>query len=218
VTATGEIGDPRSFKRPVRVTVPRALPTDDVLIARKAERGDSASSARGGKRDAGAGASPMPQWKSAQTLLLAEAAAFLAGAVGHDSRETSNGESGMAIVCASLDEVRELAQRAAEIAGHVRAVLAPYIPGGLVALLSGSGIAAIRLDAAAAKALRGQRTIALPAPGQWPEGAAAAVPSGSTKLSLTWLALGAERTWATGVRMSSSAGSGGAAGHAGHVR
>jgi aconitate hydratase len=216
--ATGEIGDPRSFKRPVRVTVPRALPTDDVLIARKAERGDSASSARGGKRDAGAGASPMPQWKSAQTLLLAEAAAFLAGAVGHDSRETSNGESGMAIVCASLDEVRELAQRAAEIAGHVRAVLAPYIPGGLVALLSGSGIAAIRLDAAAAKALRGQRTIALPAPGQWPEGAAAAVPSGSTKLSLTWLALGAERTWATGVRMSSSAGSGGAAGHAGHVR
>ncbi len=26
--ATGEIGDPRAFKRPVRVTVPRALPTD----------------------------------------------------------------------------------------------------------------------------------------------------------------------------------------------
>src|SRR6185503_20533139 len=33
--ATGNVGDPRSFKRPVRVTVPRALPTDDVLILRE---------------------------------------------------------------------------------------------------------------------------------------------------------------------------------------
>ncbi|HVJ90815.1 MAG TPA: aconitase family protein, partial [Labilithrix sp.] len=30
--ATGEMGDPRGFKRPVRVTIPRALPTDDVLV------------------------------------------------------------------------------------------------------------------------------------------------------------------------------------------
>ncbi len=35
--ATGAVGDPRSFKRPVRVTVPRTLPTDDVLIVRKAK-------------------------------------------------------------------------------------------------------------------------------------------------------------------------------------
>jgi homoaconitase/3-isopropylmalate dehydratase large subunit len=33
--ATGQIGDPRSFKRPVRVTVPRLLPTEEVLIVRK---------------------------------------------------------------------------------------------------------------------------------------------------------------------------------------
>ena len=32
--ATGVVGDPRSFKRPVRVTIPRALPTDNVLILR----------------------------------------------------------------------------------------------------------------------------------------------------------------------------------------
>ncbi len=30
--ATGKLGDPRGFKRPVRVSVPRSLPTDDVLI------------------------------------------------------------------------------------------------------------------------------------------------------------------------------------------
>jgi aconitate hydratase len=38
--ATGEVGDPRGFKRPVRVTLPRELPTDDVLVARKPVRGD----------------------------------------------------------------------------------------------------------------------------------------------------------------------------------
>ncbi len=32
--ATGKLGDPRAWKRPVRVTVPRALPTDDVFVAR----------------------------------------------------------------------------------------------------------------------------------------------------------------------------------------
>lgn len=39
--ATGEVGDPRGFKRPVRVTLPRELPTDDVLVARKPVRGDA---------------------------------------------------------------------------------------------------------------------------------------------------------------------------------
>jgi aconitate hydratase len=32
--ATGALGDPRGFKRQVRVTVPRTLPTDDVLVIR----------------------------------------------------------------------------------------------------------------------------------------------------------------------------------------
>ena len=80
----------------------------------------------------------------------------------------------------------------------VGAVLAPYIPSTLVALLSAAGIAAIRLDAASAKGLKGQRTIALPAPSQWPERAAATIAVGPTKLPLTWLARGPERAWATG--------------------
>jgi aconitate hydratase len=196
--ATGELGDPRSFKRPVRVTVPRALPTDDVLIARKAERGEAGSSR--GKREASGPVAVQPQWKAAQTLSIVDASALLAdGGAGRATNGVA-GEPGVAVICVGLDEVREIAQRAQDLAGHVRAVLAPYIPGGLVALLSGSGIAAIRLDDVAAKALRGQRTIALPAPAQWSEGEATAIPADGAKLSLTWLALGAERTWATGVR------------------
>jgi aconitate hydratase len=46
--AHGHIGDPRLFKRPVRITVPRALPTEDVLVVRKpakTRKSDSATSA-----------------------------------------------------------------------------------------------------------------------------------------------------------------------------
>src|SRR6185312_10284198 len=92
----------------------------------------------------------------------------------------------------------ELASRASEIAPTVRAVLAPYIPAPLVSLFSAAGIAAIALDAASAKQLKGHRTIALPAPSQWPERAAVTVAVGAAKLPLTWLALGVERVWATG--------------------
>ncbi|MCH2110133.1 MAG: aconitase family protein, partial [Polyangiaceae bacterium] len=35
--AYGEVGDPRGLKRPVRITVPRNLPTDDVLLSRGKE-------------------------------------------------------------------------------------------------------------------------------------------------------------------------------------
>jgi aconitate hydratase len=191
--ATGEVGDPRAFKRPVRVTVPRALPTDDVLVARKAERGEGGTKKGEPARALLRREAPeaFPAWKAAQTLELVEAAAL----AGHLA---SNGRSGIAAVCATLDEVRDLAARAPEVAYTVRAVLAPFIPSGLVSLLSAAGIIALRVDAAAAKKLEGQKTIALPAPSQWGEREATTVSAGVAKVPLTWLALGAERAWATG--------------------
>jgi aconitate hydratase len=192
--ATGEVGDPRAFKRPVRVTVPRVLPTDDVLIARKAQRGETLPS-RGAKRDAVPAAQVHP-WMASQTLVLVEGPTLVTSRAR--SAEMTNGGSRAAVVCTTLDEVRDLSARALEIAPSVGAVLAPYIPSALVALFSAAGIAAIRLEGSAAKGLKGQRTIALPSPSQWPERAAATIAVGPTKLSLTWLALGVERTWATG--------------------
>jgi aconitate hydratase len=186
--ATGEVGDPRAFRRPVRVTVPRALPTDDVLVARKGERLPAQAAGQGRKPDP-----PALAWRVAQTLELVDGSEFVAAA-----GVSTNGRGAVAVVCATLDEVRDLASRATEVSHAVRAVLAPYIPSGLVALLSAAGIAAIRLDPAAAKRLKGQKTIALPAPAQWAERQATTVSVGATKLPLTWLALGAERAWATG--------------------
>jgi aconitate hydratase len=91
--------------------------------------------------------------------------------------------------------VRELAVRAADVAYTVRAVLAPFIPSGLVAVFSGVGIAAIQLDAMAVKGIRSQKSLILPAPAQWAEREATSVQLGGVKIPMTWLALGAERAW-----------------------
>jgi aconitate hydratase len=185
------MGDPRSFTRPVRVTIPRALPTDDVLVVRDRKQVDRAGS---GEKKAAAFAptSPTP-WKGGQTLDLIEGPSHLGnGQVGQKAEG-----SGVAIVCSTLDEVREVAARATELAPSVRAVLAPFIPSGAVGLFSGLGIAAIRLDAAGLKGVKGQRQIQLPAPAQWNEKEPTVVAMGSQKVSLTWLALGPERAWAS---------------------
>jgi aconitate hydratase len=211
--ASGEVGDPRSFKRPVRVTVPRALPTDDVLVARRVERFDARTGARRAERPEPAralaraeGLAVFPAWKGAQTLELVERGAFAPRDLATNGRSgagvasgvVAGVASGVAVVCGTLDEVRYLAARATEVAHAVRAVLAPYIPSSLVALLSAAGIAALRLEPTAVKGIRGQKTVVLPPPSHWPERQATLVAVGSSKLPLTWLAQGEERAWATG--------------------
>jgi aconitate hydratase len=185
--ATGEMGDPRSFKRPVRVTIPRALPTDDVLVVRdrKGAAGDTS------KKASIVPAPPTP-WKGGQTLDLVEGTAHLLNGKG-----APPSPNGVAVVCSTLDEVRELAARATEIAERVRAIVAPFIPSSSVALFSGLGIAALRVDAAGAKGLKGQRTIALPETSKWSEKGPTVVTLGTQKVPLTWLALGSERAWAS---------------------
>ena len=187
--ATGEMGDPRSFKRPVRVTIPRALPTDDVLVVR-----DRKGAAGDASKKASIVPAPATPWKGGQTLDLVEGPTHLSNGKGGGAAPSPNG---IAVVCSPLDEVRELAARATEIAGNVRAIVAPFIPSSSVALFSGLGIAALRVDAAGAKGLKGQRTIALPEVSKWSEKGPTVVTLGSQKVPLTWLALGSERAWAS---------------------
>jgi hypothetical protein len=177
------------------VTIPRTLPTDDVLVARKAERTDAG--ARKGeparavlRREA---PEAFPAWQSAQTLALVS----LARLAGH-LEGSPNARGGVAAVCETLDEVRDLAARAHDVAPQVRAVLAPFIPSQLVALLSAAGIAALRVEGDVAGSLEAQRTVTLPSPAQWAERKAMTVAAGGAKVQVTWLALGAERDWATG--------------------
>lgn len=201
--AYGEMGDPRNFKRPVRMTIPRALPTDDVLIVRDRKGAGDAN-----KKAAALAVAPPTPWKSGQTLDVVDGPGHLPGVNGKGAAAPS--PNGLAVVCTTLEEVRELAARAVDIAPSVRAILAPFIPSGAVSLFSGLGIVALGLDVASAKGLRGQRTLMLPAPGQWSDseptvlsttgpleaaGPRAATSTGSQKVSVTWLALGPERAW-----------------------
>ncbi len=98
--ATGSVGDPRSFKRPVRVTIPRALPTDDVLILRE-KKGDQATAKK-------APALPAPNpWKGPLTLDVQEGLRAKGPANGTGPAPPSApAEHGVALLLSTLDEVR----------------------------------------------------------------------------------------------------------------
>lgn len=197
--ATGSVGDPRSFKRPVRVTVPRALPTDDVLVLRD-KKGSSEASGRK------APALPLTQvWKGPTTLEVLEVLPVANGsavapwsglrAIPGDRPSQAGAIEGTLLLLSTLDEVRAATDRAPELAtSHaVRAVLAPFLPSGAVAALASEGIAAFGLEAGALKGLKGQRTAQLPAPAQWGDTVNAVF--GKSKVAVSWLATGAERGW-----------------------
>ena len=190
--ATGTVGDPRSFKRPVRVTVPRALPTDDVLILRD-KKGDQAS---GGHPPTAPAAAP---WKGPATLDVHEGlpkpgpvlpATGRPAEAARAAPVTADG-AGIALVLSTLDEVRGATERG-DLLG-VRAVVAPFLPSTAVSALASEGIAAFTAPAAELEALKGQKTFALPAPAQWGDTVAATV--GKKTVAVAWLATGIERGW-----------------------
>jgi aconitate hydratase len=178
--ASGQVGDPRTFKRPVRVTVPRSLPTDDVLILR---RGKSKGK---GEVDSGRPAvAPMPPrdgWRGADTLAIVSETAVLS--------EPS------VMLLRSLDSVRWVAKSAAALGPNLRAVVAEYIPSGIVPILAGLGIVALGADATALKKLAAESSIALPSP-ERVDGAkrVSALAANGVQIDLEWLAVGAERQW-----------------------
>jgi aconitate hydratase len=193
--ATGCVGDPRSFKRPVRVTVPRALPTDDVLILRDKK----------GVEAPGKKAPLLPvavPWKTALSFDLVKGlprvptvpvvAPKSIPAAPVSSSSAAEPSAGLALLLSTLDEVRDIAQRASEIAG-LRVVIAAFLPSNVVSALASEGVAAFAIEASAIEGLKDQKTLSLPAPGQW--GDAVQASAGKTKVELRWLAIGVERGW-----------------------
>jgi hypothetical protein len=154
------------------------MPTDDVLIVRKVK----------GKGKDGDGQKPAPLeasvahgWPTAQTLPVAV--------------KRGRPDQPSALVLGSLDDVRWVARRAPELAGAVRAVIAPHIPAGVVALLAGAGILALRADPEGVKTLQGSPAVALPAPGEWNGDGRIQASAGAKAVELTVLAVGVERAW-----------------------
>lgn len=192
--ATGAVGDPRSFKRPVRVTVPRALPTDDVLVLR-----DRKGEPQGAKKSPTAPA--RESVKDAMTLELLESTAVPDG-----KRPLGDG---FALLLGSLDDVRAASERPLSRPG-VRAMIAAFFPSQNVTALASEGIACFGVDADGLKAARGQKSLALPPPAKWGDalvGAFAGVDaSKKVKVPLTLLAVGAEIAWSHGIGIKPAAG------------
>lgn len=176
--ASGQIGDPRSFKRPVRVTVPRSLPTDDVLILRKSKSKPKPEDV--GKSTLDRPPAP-PSWQDALTLAVVKA--------------QSEPAEPAALVLTSLDEVRWAARRAAKLSPNLKAVIAPHIPSGTVPLFAALGILALSADEAVVEKLRDQASLGLPPPERWDGAETITLSAGSAKIDLRWLAVGAERQW-----------------------
>ena len=210
--ATGEIGDPRSFKRPVRVNVPRALPTDDVLVVRERRAADAGVKKGPGASQPGGvrAAAPQgdPEGGGLQTLDVVEAASV------PQPSGRGCGQNGKTLALALLcrharrgpdrrGAGRDRGGHGGASQGHVRAVLAPFIPERHRGALQRARDRGDReVDAAVGQgASRRKGASAIDrAPGADRSGPrersrVVAVSSRSLKVPLTWLALGVERAW-----------------------
>ncbi len=182
--ASGEIGDPRSFKRPVRVTVPRTLPTDDVLVVRERRSGGDASKAAKPATPALPSTNP---WKGSESLELVELPGLAAA--------SASSTTALAVICTTVDEVRRATQVAIDGTRPVRAIVAAFVPSANVALLAGIGVIALQADAAELAGLKG-KSLHVPAPSALEAGEAVSLAgAGVAKTAFKWLAIGAERAW-----------------------
>lgn len=179
--ANGEVGDPRTFKRPARVTVPRVLPTEDVLVVRK--KGQKKGPAA---RPFEPSEVPSARPWSGTTVLALQTGLPLANGNGASEEDT-------ALILEQLEEVRNVSDSIAWGAGKVRAIIAPYIPSQVVSSLASEGVASFEVDADKLAALRKQAKLSLPKASTWSD--ATKVTAGKTKLQLKWLAIDREQDW-----------------------
>jgi aconitate hydratase len=187
--ATGTVGDPRSFKRPVRVTVPRALPTDDVLVLRDKKGTES----QGTKKPSGA--TPADGYKEALNLEVLESAAIPAA--------RAEKTEGFIWVLDSLDAVRRAGDTHL-VREHVRGLVAVTLPRQVVTTLASEGIACFLVDDAGMKAIKGQKTLSLPPLTKWGDGIALTLAKGKAILKAAtrgveaqWLVAGTSRPAST---------------------
>jgi aconitate hydratase len=177
--ANGHVGDPRLFKRPVRVTVPRALPTEDVLVVRKQ---------RSKTKKAESPAEPeAPLLKARATPWQDE---VLLGIVTRPQVPTGP----CAFVTSDLEELGWYAGRASSFAPALRVIVAPFVPSGWVTLFSACGVLSLQADAQQLSTLKKAACLTVMPPERWQEYVPVTV-DGQT-LELRWAAIAKERHWA----------------------
>lgn len=197
--AHGVVGDPRAFKRPARVTVPRVLPTEDVLVVRaKKEK----------KPPVQAPVPPPPPpaavpWKGSISLDLqvglpvpndASTAKPAKGA-----KKTNAKPRGLAVVLESPEQVRGVAEIVA-IGSPIRTVIAEHLPSQIVSSLASEGVASFELLSGSLSTLDNSKRLSLPKTSSW--GPKTTATAGKTKLQLRWMATDRECGWTLAGRAS----------------
>jgi len=178
--AAGKISDPRNLRRSARVTLPRVLPTDEVLLLRKPT--------------AKARPEPAPLRVS---LEVAERTPWAAAAVLNIADRPSAATTPTALRCESPESMRGLLAPAA-LPETVRAVLARRVPTWLVGPLTATGILVLQADEATWPLLTEGARLELPAPGTMTDDANLFGMVDGRPVTLRWVAQGAERQWLLG--------------------
>jgi aconitate hydratase len=177
--ASGRIGDPRSFKRPVRITVPRLLPTEDVLVVRKQRtkgkrlEADAAPSAPAQERRS-------PTWQDELPLGV--------------MTELSPPTQPCACLAGNLQDLEWFAGRASSFIPALRVVVAPFVPSGWITLFSACGVLSLEADEGQMSTLQKARHLTVTRPERWQDRVPVTV-DGQT-LELRWGATPEERKWA----------------------
>jgi aconitate hydratase len=185
--AHGVIGDPRAFKRPARVTVPRVLPTEDVLVVRKKaqKKGPAAVPFRPPRLP------EVEPWKGPITLDVVEG-------IPNGNVEVDHTSFGFAVAVDALDDVRNVSEAITAGSSYserpVRALIAPYIPSQVVSALASEGVASFQAPAATVSALVKQKKLALPKTSAWGD-ITPALTGQKAKVELKWLAVDLEQKW-----------------------
>jgi aconitate hydratase len=177
--ASGAIGDPRSFKRPVRITVPRLLPTEDVLVVRK-QRSKS-------KRAESDSTPPAPGAEKRGKVWPSE---LPLGVVTARTPPTQP----CACVAGNLQDLEWFAGRASSFVPALRVVVAPFVPSGWITLFSACGVLSLEADEGQMSTLQKASHLTLTPPERWQEHVPVTV-DGQT-LELRWGATPEERRWA----------------------
>ncbi|MBM4376593.1 MAG: 3-isopropylmalate dehydratase [Deltaproteobacteria bacterium] len=180
--AHGQVGDPRSFKRPARVTVPRILPTEDVLVVRK----------KGQKK--GPGHQPFKPTPLAQPQPLKLPLSLDAHPGLPQGGNKVPEAPSVALVLSKPEEVRAACDGVLAGTLKIRAIVAPAVPRQIVTALASEGVAAFQLSAAAVSAFGKQKDAKLAIPAKaWAADLEATL--GKAQVTLRWLAVDREQAW-----------------------
>jgi aconitate hydratase len=179
--AVGHIGDPRSFKRPVRITVPRLLPTEDVLVVRKARGAKSKKS-----EPEAAPSAPAADGKTAASWRAELPLRVLTTLVAPSQP--------CACVAGTLQDLEWFAGHASSLLPALRVVVAPFVPSGWITLFAACGVLSLEADEGQMSTLQRAQQLTVTPPERWRERVPVVV-DGQT-LDLRWGANAEERRWA----------------------